>query len=265
MQPTAQGGSVQDHGQQPAGRGRHRARRHLRGGVGALVVLMLGALIPWPAVASTWRSSPSSRSTAPPARSARALWQRQAALPGAAAPATPTVTCPASPTVQFSVTDTAGDAFGSGAVRHDITSVSATADATTFCLTVNFAGAIAPADSGSDHAVAGFIDFDNDANPKTGTPGATDSFCPQPPRLGAETTLDLFSVSQGQARMAPGGELVPVSFDTSSFTAAIPVSDLRGSTTFNAAMVLGTLAEPTDCAPDGAAFHSPDGSLVFPS
>ena len=150
-----------------------------------------------------------------------------------AAAATPTVTCPANPTVQFSVTDTAGDAFGSGAVRHDITSVSATADATTFCLTVNFAGAIAPADSGSDHAVAGFIDFDNDANPKTGTPGATDSFCPQPPRLGAETTLDLFSVSQGQARMAPGGELVPVSFEESSFTAAIPVSDLGGSTTFN--------------------------------
>jgi hypothetical protein len=265
MQRTAQGGSVQDHRQQPGGRGLRRARRHLRGGVGALVVLMLGALIPWPAVASTWRSSPSSRSTAPTARSARALWQRQAALPGTAASATPTVTCPASPTVQFSVTDTVGDAFGSGAVRHDITSVSATADATTFCLTVNFAGAIAPADSGSDHAVAGFIDFDTDANPKTGTPGATDSFCPQPPRLGAETTLDLFSVSQGQARMAPGGELVPVSFEESSFTAAIPVSDLGGSTTFNAAMVLGTLAEPTDCAPDGAAFHSPDGSLVFPS
>jgi hypothetical protein len=265
MQPTPQGGSVQDHQQQPAGRGPRRARRHLRGGVGALVVLMLGALIPWPAVASTWRSPASSRSTAPSARSARALWQREAALPGTAAPATPTVTCPASPTVQFSVTDTVGDAFGSGAVRHDITSVSATADATTFCLTVNFAGAIAPADSGSDHAVAGFIDFDTDANPKTGTPGATDSFCPQPPRLGVETTLDLFSVSQGQARMAPGGELVPMSFEESSFTAAIPVSDLGGSTTFNAAMVLGTLAEPTDCAPDGAAFHSPDGSLVFPS
>lgn len=265
MQPTAQGGCVRDHRQQPAGRGRRRARRQLRGGVGALVVLMLGALIPWPAVASTRRSPASSRSTAPPASTAKAPWQRQAAAPGTAASATPTVTCPASPTVQFSVTDTVGDAFGSGAVRHDITSVSATADATTFCLTVNFAGAIAPADSGSDHAVAGFIDFDTDANPKTGTPGATDSFCPQPPRLGVETTLDLFSVSQGQARMAPGGELVPVSFDTSSFTAAIPVSDLGGSTAFNAAMVLGTLAEPTDCAPDGAAFHSPDGSLVFPS
>ena len=226
---------------------------------------MLGALIPWPAVASTGRSPASSRSIAPSAPTPKGVWQRQVALPGAAAPATPTVTCPANPTVRFSVTDTLGDTFGNGAVRHDITSVSATADATTFCLTVNFAGAIAPADSGSDHAVAGFIDFDTDANPKTGTPGATDSFCPQPPRLGAERTLDLFSVSQGQAQMAPGGELVPVSFDTSSFTVAIPLSDLGGSATFNAAMVLGTLAEPTDCAPDGAAFHSPDGSLVFPS
>ena len=265
MQPTAQGGSVQDHRQRSAGRGQPLARRYLRRGVGALVVLMLAALIPLPATASTTRSPASSRSAAPSARSARGVWQRQAAPASMAAAATPTVTCPANPTVQFSVTDTVGDAFGSGSARHDITSVSATADATTFCLTVNFAGAIAPADSGSDHAVAGFIDFDTDANPKTGTPGATDSFCPQPPRLGAERTLDLFSVSQGQAQMAPGGELVPVSFDTSSFTVAIPLSDLGGSATFNAAMVLGTLAEPTDCAPDGAAFHSPDGSLVVPS
>src|SRR5260370_26640024 len=135
MQPTAQGGSVQDHRQQPAGRGRRRARRHLRGGVGALLVLMLGALIPWPAVASAWRSPASSRSTAPPAPAAKAPWQRQAALRGTASPATPTVTCPATPTVQFSVTDTAGDAFGRGAVRHAILSLSATAAAPPFCLT----------------------------------------------------------------------------------------------------------------------------------
>ena len=265
MRATARGGFVQDHRPQPAGRGKPWAGRSLRGGVGALVVLMLGALIPLPAVASTSRSPASSRFAAPSAPTVRGAWQRGAALASPAAAATPTVTCPASPTVQFSVTDTVGDAFGNGPVRHDITSVSATADATTFCLTVNFAGAIAPADSGSDRAVAGFIDFDTDANPKTGTAGATDSFCPKPSGLGVETTLDLFSVSQGQAQMAPGGEQVPVSFENTSFTVAIPLSDLGGSATFNAAMVLGTLAEPTDCAPDGAAFHSPDGSLVFPS
>ena len=264
MQATARGGSVENRRQQSAGRGRPWAGRYLRGGVGALVVLMLGALIPRPAMASTSRS-PASRSTTPLARSAKGVWQRQAGLVSTAAAATPTVTCPANPTVQFSVTDTVGDAFGSGPVRHDITSVSATADATTFCLTVNFAGAIAPADSVSDRAVAGFIEFDTDANPKTGPRGATDSFCPQHSGLGVETTLDLFSVSQGQAQMAPGGQLVPVSFENTSFTAAIPLSDLGGSSTFNAAMVLGTVAEPTDCAPNGAAFHSPDGSLVLPS
>ena len=148
MQPTVQGGSVRDHREQSAGKGRPWARRYVRGGVGALVVLMLGALIPRPAMASTSRS-PASRSTTPLARSAKGVWQRQAGLVSTAAAATPTVTCPANPTVQFSVTDTVGDAFGSGPVRHDITSVSATADATTFCLTVNFAGAIAPADSGT--------------------------------------------------------------------------------------------------------------------
>src|SRR5216683_2149476 len=46
MQAIARGGSVQDHRRQPAGRGRPRAGRFLRGGVGALVVLMLGVLIP---------------------------------------------------------------------------------------------------------------------------------------------------------------------------------------------------------------------------
>jgi hypothetical protein len=174
------------------------------------------------------------------------------------------VTCPAKPTVQFSVTDSVGDAVGTGPVRHDITSVSATADAATLCLTVTFAGAVAPADSGSDHAVVGFVEFDTDANPKTGMRGATDAFCRPPAGLGVEATLDMFSVAQGQARMVPGGELVPVSFEKSSFTAAMPLSALGGDATFNAAMVLGTPAEPTDCAPNGAAFHSPDGSLVFP-
>jgi hypothetical protein len=174
------------------------------------------------------------------------------------------VACPATPKVQFSVTDTVGDATGTGPVRHDITSVTATADATTFCLTVNFAGTIAPADSGLDRTVVGFIEFDTDANPKTGIRGATEAFCRPPAGLGVETTLDLFSVAQGQARMVPGGEVVPVSFETSSFTAAIPLTALGGDAVFNASMVVGTPAEPTDCAPDGAAFHSPDGSLVFP-
>src|SRR5882724_3430953 len=122
MQPTVQGGSVRDHRQQSAGKGRPWARRYVRGGVGALVVLMLGTLIPWPAVASTWRSPASSRSTVP-APTAKGVWQRQAALRDTAAAATPTVTCPVTPTVQFSVTDTVGDAFGNGVVRHDITSV----------------------------------------------------------------------------------------------------------------------------------------------
>jgi Thrombospondin type 3 repeat len=266
MEPTRLGGSVQHRLQQAGVRRRPWAGRHLRRWVGTLVAVMLGALIPLPALASVAASAvPSavpSPATAAPASSP--AWQRQAALRNSPAAATPTVTCPANPTAHFTVTDTVGDATGNGPVRHDITSVSGTADTTTFCLTVNFAGAVAPADSGSDHAVAGFVEFDTDANPKTGTKGSTGTLCRTPPGLGVDATLDLFSVSKGQAQMSPGGETVPVSFDTSSFTAAIPLSALGGDATFNAAMVIGTPAEPTDCAPDVGAFHSPDGSLVLP-
>src|SRR5438552_1673295 len=85
----------------------------------------------------------------------------------------PPPACPAAPDFSFSVDDPTGDAFfgfGSGPVLHDITSVSGAGDAATLCLTVDFAGPVAPADARSTQSVLGYIDFDTDANSGTGSP-----------------------------------------------------------------------------------------------
>jgi len=83
----------------------------------------------------------------------------------------PPPACPAAPDFSFSVDDPTGDAFfgfGSGPVMHDITSVSGKGDATTLCLTVDFAGPVAPADAESAQSVLGYIEFETDANSSTG-------------------------------------------------------------------------------------------------
>jgi len=170
-------------------------------------------------------------------------------------------TCPSTPDFSFIVPETTGDTFGAGDVQHAISRVSWEGDADTFCLTVEFAGPVDPAEPFSPRSVVGFIDFDTDSNPATGFPSAPDFFCPAPAGLGAEAELSVFSVSGGFATIFPSGALVPVNFDQSAFTAIIPVSELGGDTSFNFAMVLGTIPEPTDCAPNGGSFFSlpPDG------
>jgi hypothetical protein len=176
------------------------------------------------------------------------------------APFTPP-TCPSVLDFGFTLPDLVGDAFGFGPVKHDITRVSGEGDADTFCLTVEFAGPIDPADAFSQQSLVGYIDFDTDENPATGFTSIVDFFCPGPSGMGAEAELGMFSVSGGFASVSPAGALVPVNFDETSFTAVIPVSALGGDTSFNFAMVLGTFSEPTVCAPNGGSFFSrpPDG------
>lgn len=184
---------------------------------------------------------------------------------------TASATCPVSPSYSFTVPDPTGDAFfgfGIGPVLHDITSVDVEGDATTLCLTVSFDGPVDPADAGTGLELVGAIDFDTDEDATTGFPALADSFCPAPPGLGSDVRLDMFTVFGGGGLLIDlstfSATLVPVTFDTTSFTAELPIFALGGDEFFNFAMVLGTIPEPTDCAPDGAAIHSPDGSLVLP-
>ena len=58
--------------------------------------------------------------------------------------------CPDVPDFSFTVPDPPDDSFfgfGIGPVKHEITAVTGEGDATTFCLTVEFAGPVDPADA----------------------------------------------------------------------------------------------------------------------
>ncbi len=174
--------------------------------------------------------------------------------------------CPVTPDFSFTVPDNTGDTLGFGEVQHDITSISGKgyASTNTFCLTVEFVGPVDPADAGTGQEVVGFIEFDTDENLTTGFSGNVDFFCSGQTGIGIETTLDMFSVAGGFATLFPSSELVPVIFNGNSFTAAIPLSALGGDSAFNFAKVLGTIAEPADCAPPEGSIHSPDGTIVIP-
>ncbi len=187
---------------------------------------------------------------------------RSTVIPSVGSSPVPGASCPATPDFTFTVADPAGDTFGFGPLQHDITSVEGDGDATTFCLTVEFAAPVDPADAGSGQELVGYIEFDTDEDINTGFSGAVDFFCPDRAGLGVDNVLDMFSVSGGVATMFPSGDLVPVTFDTNSFTAAIPLTAVGGDSAFNFAMVLGTFPEPTDCAPNGGSIHSPDGTIV---
>ncbi len=177
--------------------------------------------------------------------------------------------CPDTPDFSFTVPDPSDDAFfgfGIGPVLHDITSVSGEGDANTLCLTVEFAGPVDPADAETGQEVAGYIEFDIDEDPSTGFSGNADFFCPDRTGIGVDVFLDMFTVLGGSASLFSSDFVivaeVPVVFDENSFTAVIPLSALGGDNLFNFAMVLGTIPEPTDCAPNGGSIHSPDGSIV---
>ncbi|MCH7698845.1 MAG: S8 family serine peptidase [Chloroflexi bacterium] len=168
-------------------------------------------------------------------------------------------TCPASPTFSFSVPDPLGDAFGSGSPNHDITSVAGDGDVDTFCLTVEFDGPVDPADAGTGQEVAGAIEFDVDQDPFTGFSPFMDIFCASPSDLGVEASLSMFDVSGGFGLL--DGVPIPVVFNTTSFTAIIPLALIGGDSAFHFGMVLGSIFEPTDCAPeDGGCISAPDGT-----
>ena len=152
----------------------------------------------------------------------------------------------------------AGDTFGSGDVRHDITEIRVRDGSVVF--RVAFDGQILPNTSENmekQRVVTGYIEIDADQNPETGLTPIYNEFAEGQVDLGIEYRIDLWTVEEGESGLvvtvAPTGEAqgteVPISFEESAFEVSVPLSALGsddGDFDFN--LILGTTAEPTDVA-----------------
>ena len=167
--------------------------------------------------------------------------------------------------------DPVGDTFGTGAVQHDVIEFGAETEGGTLTLQMVFSGTISPPGSGNPDEIVGFIDMDRDNSALTGVPAFSSPFCAMLPVMGVEYLVFLTSYNPGAGTMdllfideiSMTGAIVGVvdaTFAGNSFTIEVPLSLLEGygpeEGIVDAAAVVGTLAEPTDCAPDSTVLTS---------
>lgn len=160
------------------------------------------------------------------------------------------------------VLDPVGDTFGSGAVRHDITGVSAAYTSSLLTFDIYFAGSVRAPSAADPRSVFGFIDIDTDRNSATGAESLTGFFGPPPdPDLGVEYGIDLgfeaarpgFAAVYNAVTFATVG-LAPITFSTNALSVSVPLALLGGSNGYvNYAVIVGTLSAVTDRAPNGTA------------
>lgn len=158
--------------------------------------------------------------------------------------------------IRATVTDPTGDTFGSGTPQHDITAFSADVQGSDMVLTLTFAGTISAPNSGQPDALVGVIDIDR--GPSAGdTSGTTQGFCPSPGFAGnVDAFVTLFTGSSTSADFNDNATstttLIVASYASNSATFRIPLTLLNAGATVDFGAVIGTVPEPTDCAPDGA-------------
>ncbi|MGE3298363.1 MAG: hypothetical protein AB7I68_13570 [Porticoccaceae bacterium] len=158
--------------------------------------------------------------------------------------------------IRATVTDPTGDTFGTGTPQHDITSFSADVQGSDMVLTLTFAGTISPPDSGQPDALVGQIDIDRGPSAGDG-PGATEAFCPLPGFAGTvDAAVSIFSGTATSADFLDNSTMattpIVASYTANSATYRIPLAVLNAGATVDFGTVIGTIPEPTDCAPDGA-------------
>jgi hypothetical protein len=160
--------------------------------------------------------------------------------------------------------DPVGDNFGVDVPNHDITSVECAITPSDFFFRVSFTGPVDPVDAGTGNGLGGFIAFDVDQSAASGNAAVyDDSFCNAAVSgLGVEGEINLFGTRSipyssmagapmqiPDATIATDAVAIPMTFDTAtSVTFRMPLFFLD-TDGFNFAMVLGSLAEATDCAP----------------
>lgn len=189
-------------------------------------------------------------------------------------------------------TDPAGDTFGTGPTKIDITSYDATYSGTNTTFTIGFAGAISAASAFASNSLYGFIDLDLDRNATTGgfaaLPGVTSNlpggnnwinyYASQGivtgPTIatGAEAFVDLGSEANhaGQVDIFSATTnailaTVAITFTSNSVSLTIPLIGTGSSPAMGFDLLVGTSAELTDRAANGSVAdlsHSASGTVV---
>jgi hypothetical protein len=154
--------------------------------------------------------------------------------------------------------DPIGDTFGGGTPQHDITRFTADIVNSNLVVTISFAGAISPPDSGRADGLQGYVDIDTDGNTsETASFVAANCREANPPIIGTDYVVSVFGGSTSSTAIfsvdsgAQTGT-VATSYSSNSVTLTVPLSSMAvGSAPIRLATVLGTIPEPTDCAPAG--------------
>jgi hypothetical protein len=154
--------------------------------------------------------------------------------------------------------DPVGDTFNTKGAKHDLVQVTADflriQDHLQFIVT--FAGPISPPSAGLPSAVGGYIDIDTDQNPNT--PGslqaAINAFMPPvpPPQIlmDADFFVDLYTeqFQKGFVDVLDANfntvATVPIFFEATSFSFAIPLSALKDEGWVNYSVLVGNFGEP---------------------
>ena len=164
--------------------------------------------------------------------------------------------------------DPVGDTFGTGSPQLDITSLSAIFGGGFLEISATFATPISAPNSDAANAVVGFIDIDTDQNGNTGRISNVDAFNNDSAGLGNEFFVDLFdATADGRVTLVNDNTqqevaLVPVTVTATSFTVRIPLSALGGDDgRVDTAILIGTVAEETDLAPNQGSVASTRGQV----
>lgn len=162
--------------------------------------------------------------------------------------------------------DPVGDTFGSGQIQHDITVISTQLTDNELHLNINFNSSITPPTAFQTNVVAGYIDFDLDANAATGSQSHVSQFGQSVSGIGVELYVDLFSegdpflldgvtprptgmVNLVDALTATAIEVLPISYESASLSISIPRSSMPTiNGLFSWGIIVGTLDDTTDQA-----------------
>ena len=170
-------------------------------------------------------------------------------------------TGPGNPALTVKATDPTGDTYGTLAVQWDLTGLTITRDTGGIDFAIDFTSNVVSAVGGDSDGIVGELDFDTDQNAATGTTSFVDIFGPGSTGMGVDYVLDLFDYSPDSMvpvlRYNPSDStyttvdsLRPL-FSGKRISGRIRRSALGNDDGFlNAAIVVGTVREPTDIAPN---------------